>query len=182
MREWMGMYPEELRQAMSDMGEKPFRAGQLFSWLHRGAQFGEMTNLSLDLREKLARDGIDQPVSVREKRVSRLDGTVKYLFSLPDGNCVEGVLMRYHYGNTLCMSTQVGCRMGCAFCASTLEGCVRNLETGELPFLRQHAGRLCPQPERGGDPGPGAVRQSGTGRRTGVQHCAHGQRRTHGQL
>ncbi|MBR4359610.1 MAG: 23S rRNA (adenine(2503)-C(2))-methyltransferase RlmN [Clostridia bacterium] len=141
MREWMGMYPEELRQAMSDMGEKPFRAGQLFSWLHRGAQFGEMTNLSLDLREKLARDGIDQPVSVREKRVSRLDGTVKYLFSLPDGNCVEGVLMRYHYGATLCVSTQVGCKMGCRFCASTLDGCVRSLSAAEILGQVQCANR-----------------------------------------
>ena len=141
MREWMGMYPEELRQALSDMGEKPFRAGQLFSWLHRGARFEEMTNLSLDLREKLARDGIDQPVSVREKRVSRLDGTVKYLFSLPDGNCVEGVLMRYHYGATLCVSTQVGCKMGCRFCASTLDGCVRSLSAAEILGQVQCANR-----------------------------------------
>ena len=132
MPEWMGMYPEELRKALCDMGEKPFRAGQVFSWLHRGARFEEMTNLPLALREKLASEGIDQPVMIREKRVSRLDGTVKYLFSLPDGNCVEGVLMRYHYGATLCVSTQVGCKMGCRFCASTLDGCVRSLSAAEI--------------------------------------------------
>ena len=132
MREWMGMYPEELRTALAEMGEKPFRAGQVFAWLHRGARFDQMTNLPLALREKLAGEGIDQPVTIREKRVSRLDGTVKYLFSLPDGNCIEGVLMRYHYGATLCVSTQVGCKMGCRFCASTLGGCVRSLSAAEI--------------------------------------------------
>lgn len=132
MREWMGMYPEEIREAISEMGEKPFRAGQIFAWLHRGARFDEMTNLPLALREKLKAEGVDQPVSIREERVSRLDGTKKFLFSLRDGNCVEGVLMRYHYGATLCISTQVGCRMGCRFCASTLDGCVRNLTAAEM--------------------------------------------------
>ncbi len=131
-REWMGMYPEEIREAISEMGEKPFRAGQIFAWLHRGARFDEMTNLPKALREKLKAEGVDQPVSVREERVSRLDGTKKFLFSLRDGNCVEGVLMRYHYGATLCISTQVGCRMGCRFCASTLDGCVRNLTAAEM--------------------------------------------------
>ena len=132
MREWMGMYPEEIREAISEMGEKPFRAGQIFAWLHRGARFDEMTNLPKALREKLKAEGVDQPVSVREERVSKLDGTKKFLFSLRDGNCVEGVLMRYHYGATLCISTQVGCRMGCRFCASTLDGCVRNLTAAEM--------------------------------------------------
>ena len=130
--QWMGLYPEELKQRLAEMGEKPFRAGQVFSWLHKGAKFQEMTNLSLSLREKLASGGIDQPVTVRETRVSKLDGTKKYLFALPDGNCVEGVLMRYHYGATLCVSTQVGCKMGCRFCASTLEGCVRSLTAAEM--------------------------------------------------
>ncbi|MBE5771753.1 MAG: 23S rRNA (adenine(2503)-C(2))-methyltransferase RlmN [Clostridiales bacterium] len=132
MREWMGMYPEELRDALKEMGEKPFRAGQIFSWLHKGARFSEMTNLSLALREKLAQNGIDQPVTIRETHVSKLDGTKKFLYALPDGNCVEGVLMRYHYGCTLCVSTQVGCRMGCRFCASTLDGCTRNLSAAEI--------------------------------------------------
>ena len=130
--QWMGLYPEELKQALSDLGEKPFRAQQVFSWLHKGARFSEMTNLSLALREKLAASGIDQPVTIRETRVSQLDGTKKFLYALPDGNCVEGVLMRYHYGATLCVSTQVGCKMGCRFCASTLDGCVRNLTAAEI--------------------------------------------------
>jgi len=142
MREWMGMYPEEMRQALSEMGEKPFRAGQVFAWLHRGARFEEMTNLPLALRETLARAGTDQPVSIREERVSQLDGTRKFLFALRDGNCVEGVLMRYRYGATLCVSTQVGCRMGCRFCASTLDGCVRSLSAGEMLGQVQCANRV----------------------------------------
>ena len=141
MREWMGMYPEEIKEAISQMDEKPFRAGQIFAWLHRGARFDEMTNLPKALREKLKAEGVDQPVSVREERVSKLDGTKKFLFSLRDGNCVEGVLMRYHYGATLCISTQVGCRMGCRFCASTLDGCVRNLTAAEMLGQVQCANR-----------------------------------------
>ena len=132
MLEWMGMYPEEIKDALKEMGEKPFRAGQIFAWLHKGAHFSEMTNLSLALREKLAQSGVDQPVSIRETRISKLDGTKKFLFALQDGNCIEGVLMRYHYGCTLCVSTQVGCRMGCRFCASTLDGCTRNLSAAEI--------------------------------------------------
>lgn len=139
--QWMGMYPEELKEALSQMGEKPFRAGQVFSWLHKGARFEEMTNLPLSLREKLGERGVDQPVSVRETRVSRLDGTKKFLFALPDGNCVEGVLMRYRYGATLCVSTQVGCKMGCRFCASTLDGCVRSLTAAEMLGQVQCANR-----------------------------------------
>ena len=139
--QWMGLYPEELKAVLADMGEKPFRAGQVFSWLHRGARFSEMTNLSLSLREKLAEKGIDQPVEIRERRVSQLDGTQKFLYALPDGNCIEGVLMRYHYGVTLCVSTQVGCKMGCRFCASTLEGCVRNLTAAEILGQVQCANR-----------------------------------------
>ncbi len=139
--QWMGMYPEEMKKALEDMGEKPFRAGQIFSWLHRGAAFSQMTNLPLSLREKLQESGVDQPVRVRQTRVSRLDGTKKYLFALEDGNCIEGVLMRYHYGATLCVSTQVGCRMGCRFCASTLDGCVRNLTAAEILGQVQCANR-----------------------------------------
>lgn len=132
MQDWMGLYPEELQAILAEMGQKPFRAKQLFSWLHQGARFAEMTNLPLSLRQSLAEKGVDQPVSIREKRVSALDGTQKFLYALGDGNCVEGVLMRYHYGCTLCVSTQVGCKMGCRFCASTLDGCVRNLTAGEI--------------------------------------------------
>jgi len=141
MQEWMGMFPDELKQALSDMGEKPFRAGQLFSWLHRGAYFSEMTNLPMSLREKLEEQGVDQPVQIRETRVSPLDGTRKFLFAMKDGQCVEGVLMRYHYGTTLCISTQVGCKMGCRFCASTLDGCVRSLTAAEMLGQVQCANR-----------------------------------------
>ena len=141
MIEFMGLYPDELKKVLSDLGEKPFRAGQVFSWLHKGAKFEEMTNLSLALRQKLSENGVDQPVSIRESRVSKLDGTEKFLFALRDGNCIEGVLMRYHYGATLCISTQVGCRMGCKFCASTLEGCVRNLTAAEMLGQVQCANR-----------------------------------------
>lgn len=141
MIEFMGLYPDELKKVLSDLGEKPFRAGQVFAWLHKGARFEEMTNLSLSLREKLDAHGVDQPVAIRESRVSRLDGTEKFLFALRDGNCIEGVLMRYHYGATLCVSTQVGCRMGCKFCASTLDGCVRNLTAAEILGQVQCANR-----------------------------------------
>ena len=139
--QWMGLYPEEIKEILGEMGEKPFRAGQVFSWLHKGARFSEMTNLPLSLREKLAERGADQPVEVRQSLVSQLDGTKKFLFSLPDGNCVEGVLMRYRYGATLCISTQVGCRMGCRFCASTLDGCVRSLTAAEMLGQVQCANR-----------------------------------------
>ena len=141
MDELMGLYPDELRQWLSQRGEKGFRADQVFTWLHKGASFDEMSNLSRDLREKLKAEAVDQPVQVLETRVSRLDGTRKFLFSLRDGNCVEGVLMRYAYGCTLCISTQVGCRMGCRFCASTLEGCVRNLTAAEMLGQVQCANR-----------------------------------------
>ena len=142
------MYPDELKAALAQMGEKPFRAGQLFSWLHKGARFDEMTNLPLSLREKLKAVGVDQPVEIREKRVFQLDGTRKFLYALRDGNCVEGVLMRYHYGCTLCLSTQVGCRMGCRFCASTLDGCVRNLTAAEMLGQVQCANRTLSGEER----------------------------------
>lgn len=132
MIEYLGLFPEEIKQNMEQMGEKAFRAKQVFSWLHKGATFDEMTNLSVSLREKLKENGVDQPVSIQSVHESKLDGTKKFLFSLRDGNCIEGVLMRYHYGCTLCVSTQVGCRMGCLFCASTLDGCVRNLTAAEI--------------------------------------------------
>lgn len=120
-----------LRVIMTELGEPGFRAKQVFEWLSRGIKPDSMTNLPKDLRAKLASLPFGG-ASIYERRVSAKDGTVKYLFELEDGNLVEGVLMRYHYGNTLCISTQVGCKMGCRFCASTLEGCVRNLEPGEM--------------------------------------------------
>lgn len=123
----------ELKTAMSALGEKPFRAGQVFNWLHRGVQsFEEMSNIPKTLRETLAaRFRLTTPELTR-KQVSQMDGTVKYLWRLWDGECVESVLMQYEHGNTACVSTQVGCRMGCAFCASGLNGLKRNLSPGEI--------------------------------------------------
>lgn len=125
---------EELQREMEQMGEKKFRAAQLYEWIHKklARDFSEMTNLSLSLREK-CREHFDlatlHSVQVQE---SKVDGTKKYLFELPDGNTVESVWMRYHHGNSVCISSQVGCRMGCRFCASTLGGLVRNLSAGEM--------------------------------------------------
>ena len=130
--ELLSMTFEELSDWMKAQGEAKFRAKQLYDWLQKGAEFDEMSNLSKPLREKLKENAIANPIRIRDAFVSQLDGTEKYLYELPDGNIIEGVLMRYHHGNTLCLSTQVGCRMGCAFCASTLEGCVRNLTPGEM--------------------------------------------------
>ena len=130
--ELTGMTEAELTDWMKAAGLPGFRGKQVFRWIHRGADFDGMTDLPAALRERLREIALAQPATVRTYRVSRMDGTVKFLFSLPDGNCVEGVLMHYRYGYSLCISTQVGCRMGCRFCASTLEGCVRNLTAGEM--------------------------------------------------
>ena len=123
----------EMTVFFQQLGEPAFRAKQVFQWLHRGARsFGEMTNLSKALREKLTKTCSLCPPQVERKQVSALDGTIKYLWRLGDGNCIETVLMRYHHGNTVCISSQVGCRMGCAFCASTLGGKVRDLTPAEM--------------------------------------------------
>ncbi len=122
---------DEVAKLLSDFGEPRYRAKQVYAWLVRGVLPVEMTNLPKTLREKLAALPYGA-VSIFQKRLSERDGTAKFLFSLEDENLVEGVLMRYHYGNTVCLSTQVGCRMGCAFCASTLEGKVRDLHAGEM--------------------------------------------------
>ena len=132
MIELTGMTCAELTAWAKENGYPSFRGKQIFRWIHHGADFDEMTNLPLSMREKLKEEAIAQPVSIRLHRTSRLDGTVKFLYALQDGNCVEGVLMRYKYGISLCISTQVGCRMGCRFCASTLDGLVRNLTAGEM--------------------------------------------------
>ena len=132
MTELTGMFPAELADWCKGQGMPAFRAKQIFRWMHQGIDFDGMTNLPLSLREQLRQIAVAQPVSILETRRSKLDDTVKFLFGLKDGNCVEGVLMHYHHGHTLCISTQVGCRMGCAFCASTLEGCVRDLTAGEM--------------------------------------------------
>ena len=115
------------------MGEPAFRGRQVFTWLHKGvSSFDEMSNLSKALREKLKEQCILTVPRVAKKQVSARDGTIKYLWQMADGNCVESVLMRYHHGNTVCISSQVGCRMGCAFCASTIAGKVRNLTPAEM--------------------------------------------------
>lgn len=133
MTDIKSMTQQELSQFLKELGEPAFRAKQVFTWLHRGAaSFDEMTNLSKSLREKLkGRCFITSPVVAR-KQESRLDGTIKYLWELSDGNCIETVLMQYHHGNTVCISSQVGCRMGCAFCASTIAGKVRDLRPSEM--------------------------------------------------
>ena len=123
----------EMETLFKEMGQPKFRAKQVYTWLHKGVRaYDEMTNLPKGLRDTLSqRYPIYAPVVVR-KQESQRDGTIKYLWRLHDGNCVETVLMRYHYGNTVCISTEVGCRMGCAFCASTLGGLVRRLEPHEM--------------------------------------------------
>lgn len=127
------MTEEEISRVLADMGQPAFRGKQVFTWLHRGVRsFDEMSNLSKPLRQQLAQAYTISVPTVARKQESRLDGTIKYLWELPDGNCIETVLMQYHHGNTVCISSQVGCRMGCAFCASTLEGRVRDLTAGEM--------------------------------------------------
>ena len=123
----------ELSQALQALGEPQFRAKQVFTWLHKGARsFDEMTNLSKTLRQKLdSQYEITVPIIVR-KQQSAKDGTIKYLWRLRDGNCVETVLMQYHHGNSVCISSEVGCAMGCAFCASTKGGLVRRLTPSEM--------------------------------------------------
>ena len=124
---------EELAAAMKELGEPAFRANQVISWLHRGTgSFDEMTDLSKSLRARLGAAYYIEAPSVARKQVSKLDGTVKYLWEMGDGNCIETVLMQYRHGNTVCISSQVGCRMGCAFCASTIGGKVRDLRPAEM--------------------------------------------------
>ena len=127
------MTPEELAAWLKEQGEPAFRAKQIFHWLYRGVtSFDEMSDLSKALRQKLAEQCFLTVPKVARKQVSKLDGTIKYLWELSDGNCIETVLMRYKHGNTVCISCQVGCRMGCAFCASTLAGKVRDLTPAEM--------------------------------------------------
>ena len=124
---------EELKNLMTEIGEKPFRAKQIYAWLHQQlvTSWDEMTNLSKSLREKLSVYPITA-LTQADVRISKIDETRKYLFQLEDGNVIESVLMRYHHGNSVCISSQVGCRMGCRFCASTLDGLERNLTPGEM--------------------------------------------------
>ncbi len=124
----------ELKKEMELIGEKPFRAAQIYEWLHKKLcdSFDEMTNLSVSLREKLSERyeiAKAEPVDIR---TSKIDDTKKFLFRLNDGNVIESVWMKYHHGNSVCISSQVGCRMGCTFCASTIDGMVRNLRPSEM--------------------------------------------------
>ena len=140
------MTQEEITRFLRDLGEPAFRGKQVFTWLHKGVRsFDEMSNLSKALREKLKAQCTITVPTVARKQVSRLDGTIKYLWRLSDGNCIETVLMQYRHGNTVCISSQVGCRMGCAFCASTVAGKVRDLTAGEMLdqvlFTQLDAGR-----------------------------------------
>ena len=129
----VSMLPEELEQDFALLGEQKFRAKQVFQWLSRGVRdFDKMTNLSKPLREKLKNEYELYEPRVIGKQVSTIDGTIKYLWELKDGNAVETVVMSYKHGNTVCVSSQVGCRQGCAFCASTIGGLVRNLEPSEI--------------------------------------------------
>ena len=133
MTDIKSMTQQELARFLKELGEPAFRAKQVFTWLHRGVtSFEDMTNLSKPLREKLAERCFITAPMVARKQESRLDGTIKYLWELSDGNCIETVLMQYHHGNTVCISSQVGCRMGCAFCASTIAGKVRDLRPSEM--------------------------------------------------
>lgn len=121
----------EIKEIVINLGEKPYRAGQIYTALHLGLDFTEMTSLSKDFRERLQNEYSAVPVKIH-KSVKSVDGTEKFLYILEDGNLIEGVLMKYKYGYTLCVSTQVGCRMNCTFCASGLEGLIRNLDASEI--------------------------------------------------
>ena len=140
------MTPEQIKQLLTQWGQPAFRAEQVFTWLHRGVtSFEEMTNLPQALRAKLAEQCLLTVPVVERRQVSAQDGTMKYLWKLGDGNCIETVLMGYQYGNSVCISSQVGCAMGCAFCASTKGGKVRDLTPAELLdqvlFTQKDSGR-----------------------------------------
>ena len=134
MKDIKSMYFNELSDSLKEMGLPAFRAKQVWQWLHQKGvgSFDEMTNLSKDLRDKLKEEYIIKFCDVERKSVSSLDSTVKYLFRLHDGEFIESVLMKYKYGYSLCVSTQVGCRMNCAFCATGVGGFIRNLSASEI--------------------------------------------------
>lgn len=124
---------KELENYLERLGEKKFRAKQIFSWIYKGAgSFGEMTDLSLELRQKLEENAEIKRLRILKVQHSEKDGTRKYLFGLEDGNSIESVFMKYKFGNTVCISSQAGCRMGCSFCASAINGLQRNLTAGEM--------------------------------------------------
>ena len=125
---------EELTEFVKEIGEKPFRAKQLYQWMHvkLAESLDECTNLPKSLKEKLSEYSTYTSLKTVKMLESGIDGTRKYLFGLDDGNVIESVLMKYHHGNSVCISSQVGCRMGCRFCASTLDGLTRNLRPSEM--------------------------------------------------
>ncbi len=133
MKDLLSLEINEIENTMKDLGEPTYRASQIFSWLSKGiTDFNEMKNLPKELKEKLSRDySIVNPI-IRSQQISREDGTRKYLLEFQDGNAVEAVLMKYKYGYSICISSQAGCRMGCRFCASTVNGLSRNLSSGEM--------------------------------------------------
>lgn len=149
MTDLKSLLPEELETFFGAMGESAYRARQVFQWIHEKdvSDFAQMTNLPLPLREKLSRTSLVTTATVEKKLVSARDGTVKFLFGFADGEKVESVLMQYKHGNTVCISTQAGCRMGCAFCASTVNGLKRNLEPSEMleqvQAAQRHTGADC---------------------------------------
>ena len=128
---------EQLDDIVKEMGQPKFRSGQLWDWLYKGASFDEMTNLPESFRKALKEKYLPGKQEIRAKLCSAIDGTVKYLFNLGDGNIVESVLMKYKYGYTVCVSSQVGCRMGCTFCASTLSApkILMQLSSGVLRLM-----------------------------------------------
>lgn len=131
-KELLSLDKQELEALLAELGEPRYRATQIFGQLHRGTALSDMTNIGKATKERLAEVAFYHLPAVRKKLVSALDGTVKYLFELSDGHCVESVLMHYEHGTTICISSQVGCAMGCKFCASTIGGRVRDLTAGEL--------------------------------------------------
>lgn len=133
MKDIKSMTPDELSEFVQSIGEPQYRAAQVFKWLHGGVRdFDEMTNISIKTRSKLREHSFIVTAERAAKQVSKKDGTIKYLFAFADGNCVESVFMRYKHGNSICISTQAGCRMGCGFCASTVGGLIRNLAPSEM--------------------------------------------------
>lgn len=130
----LSLTKDELSDAVAGMGEKSFRAKQIYDWIHvkKVVDFSEMSNLSAQFREELSRKFCIKSLKIKKRLVSRIDNTVKYLYELPDGEAIESVLMEYKHGNSLCISSQVGCKMGCRFCASTIAGWARDLEPSEM--------------------------------------------------
>ena len=144
--DFLSLTQEELEQEIVRLGYPRFRAKQIFEWMYKGVDFPKMSNLPQKMRDELRESAVINLPSIKRKLVSSIDQTVKYLFELSDGNHIESVLMRYKYGLSLCISSQVGCRMGCKFCASTIDGKIRNLLPSEL--LGQIIAASCDAGER----------------------------------